>query len=258
MNTEYLLLSLSPDKLDVAHGRDHGIELKFDWEHRDLLLGDRSLAACIDEAGIDPDRIASVHVPPGTETRGDEVGMALTPANRGTIVDFVHDQLDVVPEAYLTAHPPKDFEYVAQLELIAEIASVTGREISVENTSVESDWYSPEAMAFIAYVTNHVDRFDDIYLTIDSGHLPTENPQHCQVPLDVDEAAIEELRSRIERSGYEFPDDFEESLRDRFEDRESELLGDSDRGNQAERIDSEFLPLLKTCVWLKAEHGAFI
>ena len=96
-DSDQVLVSLSPDELAVATQFEAGIELTFDWEHDALLSGERPLTDVIDTAGIDPSRIRSVHLPPGTTHRH---GMTVVPENRGKIIDFAHTQLTIVPEAY--------------------------------------------------------------------------------------------------------------------------------------------------------------
>lgn len=228
-------VSCRPEQLSQVRSCDFDIELKFDWEHEELLRGERSLEGFFEEKDMDPGRVGSVHLPPGLGRGGGGVEMALTERNRGTINRFVHDQLGFVPEAYIVAHPPKDFEYTEQLHLISSLLEVTGREFAVENTSVESDWFTPEAIAFFAFVGAEYDRLDGLYLTLDSAHLPQEGG------LGVDDSVVDELESRLDDVGL--PAGFREEL-DRGLDRvESYLPGDLSREDAS---TSPYYPLLKT------------
>lgn len=42
-----LVVSRRPEELHSVQGWEVGIELKFDWEHRDLLFGERDLGEFI-------------------------------------------------------------------------------------------------------------------------------------------------------------------------------------------------------------------
>jgi len=231
-----VLVSCRPEQLSQVRSRDFDIELKFDWEHEELLRGERSLEGFFEENGLDPGRVGSVHLPPGLGRGGGGVEMALTERNRGTINGFVHDQLSFVPEAYLVAHPPKDFEYTEQLHLISSLLEVTGREFAVENTSVESDWFTPEAIAFFAFVGAEYDRLDGLYLTLDSAHLPQEG---CGP--GVDRSAVDELESRLD--GVGLPAGFREELDQGLDRVESYLPEDLTREDAS---TSPYYPLLKT------------
>ncbi|MFC7081276.1 hypothetical protein [Halorussus caseinilyticus] len=169
-----IAVSLPPDRLSVAARVPGAVELKFSWDHRDLLVGESDLDARLDASGVEAHRIASVHLPPGTETRGDEVGMALTAANRGTIVDFVHGQLDRLRAATLVAHPPKKSGYDDAIPLLSNLLELTNREISVENTAVESPWHTPEDLGFVASLARRYRPLSDLRLTVDSAHLPAK------------------------------------------------------------------------------------
>lgn len=136
-------------------------------------------------ARVGQDRIWSVDLPPGIGRNRCDVEMALTERNRGTITKFVYDQLDVVPNAHLVVHPLKAFAYADHLELIASVLELTGRELAVENTSVETDWYTPDAIAFFGYAgqvrssrraLTH-GRYVTPSLTIDTPHLPAPDTE---------------------------------------------------------------------------------
>jgi hypothetical protein len=161
IESERLLVSLSPDYLELASRFDANIELKFDWEHSNILSGERSLSGVLETAGVEPSRVRSVHLPPGTTHRH---GMTVTQENRGKIIDFVHSQMDAVPEAYLTAHPPKQFEYREQMRLLAELTSLTDREISIENLPDECQWHSIPELAYYAYLGRETGRLKEFWL----------------------------------------------------------------------------------------------
>lgn len=174
MSLAPVAVSLPPGRLAVARSLPSDVELKFSWEDDELLLGERDLRTSLSAQRLDPSRVASVHLPPGTETRGRDVGMALTPANRGPIVDFVHDQLGSLPDVPLVAHPPKRFEHGEFARLLQSLLDATERRISVENAPVESAWYHPEQMAFFARLAAARGPLDGLRFTVDSAHLPRD------------------------------------------------------------------------------------
>ncbi|MFP9191204.1 hypothetical protein ACLI4Q_06010 [Natrialbaceae archaeon A-CW1-1] len=132
--------------------------------------------------------------------------MALTEHNRGTISSFVHEQLTGLRDAHLVVHPPKQFAYTEQLELIATLLELTDRELAIENTSVPSDWYTPETIAFFGYVGSHYERLDGLYLTIDTAHLPSEIEKSG--PLAIDQSAVSHLDNRLTVDGVNIPPEF--------------------------------------------------
>lgn len=213
-----LVVSVSPDKLEKVRSWNVDIELKFDWEHESLLRGDRDLETHLSDVGMDLHRICSVHLPPGIGRTRKDVEMALTKRNRGTITRFVHDQLEVVPDAHLVVHPPKSFSYIDQLEVIATVIDLTGREIAIENTSVESDWYTPEAIAFFGYAGQRYDRLEGLSLTIDTAHLPALDAPHVDA---LDPNAMSTLEEALE-----LPPGFETELDRRLENLKSWLPAD--------------------------------
>lgn len=174
MSSAPVAVSLPPDRLAVAQSLPADVELKFSWEDDELLLCERDLRAVLSAQRLDPSRVASAHLPPGTETRGRDVGMALTPANRGAIVDFVHSQLGSLPGVPLVAHPPKRLEHGEFVRLLRSLLDATGRRISVENAPVESAWYRPEQLAFFARLARAPGPLDGLRLTVDSAHLPSD------------------------------------------------------------------------------------
>ena len=230
------LVSCRPEQLPRVKGQEFGVELKFDWEHEELLRGGRGLDDLFGESGLDPGRVESVHLPPGLG-RGSDVEMALTERNRGAITSFVHDQMGVVPEAYLVVHPPKSFDYVSQLELIASVLEISNRDFAVENTSVESDWFFPEQAAFFGFAASRFDRLDGLYLTLDTAHLPQNTG------VGVDDAEVDELESRLSGSGFGLPEEFRDELGRRVEGVEQYLPEDVDLESASEL---PYFPALKT------------
>lgn len=215
-----LRLSLPPERLSIAAAREYGIELKFDWEHRDVLTGETNLGDVLADAGIDPGRVGSVHLPPGTERRGDRIGMAVTSSTRSAIVDFVYEQLEVVPDATIVAHPPKRFQYAELLGVIEGLLTATGREFAIENAAVESNWYRPEELAFFAVAADEEPTLDGLRLTVDSAHLPAPRSggrslESNRNSLEPDPDAIETLASRLREEGYALPNAYRERVVDR-------------------------------------------
>ena len=238
-----LCVSLPPDQLSLAAHREYGIELKFDWEHHDLLAGETNLGEVIADAGIDPDRIQSIHLPPGLERRGDRIGMAVTRSNRAAIVEFVHEQLGVVPDAVLVAHTPKRFEYADLLDVIEGILAATDRRLTIENAAVESRWYRPEEIAFFAIAAESNPALDNLGLTVDSAHLPS--PSVDASPFELDEEALETLENRLRDEGYALPEAYVEQVVNRSPPDSDHWLVET---NEL-RSEDPYAPLLKT-LWL--------
>lgn len=204
-----IVLSTSPDDLDIVRDWAFDLELKLDWEHVHDLRDGPDLQARLSESGVAPERIRSVHLPPG-DGRTGSAEMALTEHNRGTIATFVQEHLDPVPDAHLVVHPPKQFAYVDQLELIATMLKLTGRDIAVENTPDESDWYTPEAIALFGYLGQEYDRLDGLGLTIDTAHLPDYDRD--LPPDEPNTSTLESLRTSLATEGTDFPPGFADSL----------------------------------------------
>lgn len=236
-----IVVSRGPDELESIRGLDVAIELKFDWEHTAILRGEVDLETHLQSADIDSERIWSVHLPPGIGRGRTDLEMALTTHNRGTISAFVHEQLGVIPNAHLVVHPPKQFVYSDQLELIATVLELTGREIAVENTSVPSDWYAPETIAFFGYVGDRYERLSGLYLTIDSAHLPTDETTASLQSADHD--AISTLETRLAADGLEVPSDFRERIDRQLHAFESYLPGHDEL---EDGTDIPYGPVLRT------------
>jgi hypothetical protein len=221
-----LSLSVSPEDLEFAAALGVAVELKFDWEHTDLLVGRRSLASRLETAGVPPSQVRSVHLPPGTQTRGDDIGMAATEANRGQIIDFVQSQLGAVPDAFLVLHPPKQFEYSALLSVLGDLCRLTGRDFAIENTSVESDWHTPEDLAFFAYAGASTSALDSLYLTADSAHLPHRG-HASQVDRERLDAIVERIETEPLFTGSAVGDEFREFVEQSVEGAATVIPNDS-------------------------------
>lgn len=170
-----VLVSVTTDELDVAGRYGFDIELDLNWEDKQLLSGEQPLSGTLAEYDVVPEQVRSVHVPPGTRTRGDAIGMAATYDNVGPVADFVHGQIEDCPEAFLVMHPDKELSYTDQLPLLATYTELTGREIAVENTKSADHWHTPEDMAFYAWAADEREELDDLYLTVDSAHFPPDD-----------------------------------------------------------------------------------
>lgn len=227
IDADDVLVSVAPEDLELATQFDTGIELKFDWEHDALLTGEESLVETIHAAGVDPQRIESVHLPPGTSHRN---GMAVTQKNRGRIIDFVHAQLTEVPNAYLTVHPPKRFEYREQMQLLEELPSLVERPVSIENLPVECQWHTIPALAYYAHLGRTADRLSGFWLTIDSAHLPDQprRPSDMQ-PLTEEWAGT--LRDSLASQGLSLPEDFRQANEQQLRTTAAEYLSDNTRSS---------------------------
>lgn len=189
-----ILLSVPVSSLEVATIVDVDIELKFDWEDFDILSGERHLLDVLQSVGVDQSRVASIHLPPGVKTRGRDIGMAATEANVGAILDFVHAQLAEFSDAFLVMHPPRAFDYGDQLSLFSRLCDLSGHRITIENPPGESYWSTPEDIAFFGFVGETYPDWSNLYVTVDSKHLPAGQPPAN--PLDPD--AVEDLFDRME------------------------------------------------------------
>ncbi len=168
-----VLVSVTPDELDVASQYDFDVELDLDWGHERLLTGKDSLIERLAAYDVAPEQVKSIHLPPGTRTRGSRVGMAATPANRGAVGDFVHGQLGEFDDPFLVMHPDKDLSYTEQLPLLATYTDITGHDIAIENTASADHWRTPEDLAFYAWAAEERPELDRLHLTVDSAHFPS-------------------------------------------------------------------------------------
>ncbi|WP_267643182.1 hypothetical protein [Haloarchaeobius amylolyticus] len=190
MTARPLSVSASPDALGAVAPRVDGVELKLDWEDVDALLTEQSVTAVCREQGVDPTKIRSIHLPPGTDRR---FGMVVAPGNTGTISEFTHRALGeaVVPE-WLTAHTVRRFDYREHVDRLATITELTGFPVAIENTPDSSYFHAPEDLAFLALLTGAVDRLADTHLLVDTAHVDTDRTH-----VEVDEAAIDAVLDRV-------------------------------------------------------------
>lgn len=275
MEKENILMSLKPENLGMANvDPDIGIELKLDWKHvgsGGSVSEDSQIRELAKESDIDPERIASVHLPPGTS---DSRGMTATSANIGSIVDFSYNQMAGMEDAYMTTHPPKDFNYEEQARVMEDIGRLSQNEFSIENTSVESDWYDPEEIAFFAFLGNNYDGLDPMHLTIDSAHLPqgedvrgdfdissgnyytadgqiSERMAETEVPLstlfDIDYDAVADLDQKLQEEGANIPPDYFSFVGSNLEKYGQEYVTNGDNLVVNEELSGDrYLPLLRT------------
>ncbi|MFB6145443.1 MAG: hypothetical protein ABEJ99_02965 [Candidatus Nanohaloarchaea archaeon] len=225
---EQLAISLTPDQLELVAGTDTNIELKLDRE--DLQPGgalfETRVTELLDDNDLESDNIASVHLPPGFKNTG---GMTAEKGNVGRIIDFSHEQMTGLSNQFMVTHPPKDFNYSDQIYLLSDLSSLSKHDISIENTSAESNWYTPEEIGFFGYASSIKGELSNIFLTIDSAHLPQEDYIHRNFSVNGDNFYTPKgkLGKIIEESGaplsaiFEIDYDAAEELNDRF--REEDL-----------------------------------
>ncbi len=174
---DLIAISLGPQEL--AHASDTGwnIELKLDWadlEPGGALHSRDGFSELLSDSEVEADQIVDIHLPPGTSSSNP--GMSATEDNIGAITDFCYDHLEDMPDKFLTTHPPKDFRYLDQLWVLNDLLDRVPNDVSIENTSDPSKWYTPEAIAFFGFVgSQYPASFEDLYLTVDSAHLPQED-----------------------------------------------------------------------------------
>ncbi|GEM_PF-3088382 len=209
-----LLVSRPPNNLQTFAESETLIEIKLSWEHEAILRGEKSLEDVLENQQISPARIPSVHLPPGIARGANGVRMALTYENRGAITSFVHEQLDVLPEARLVAHPPRKFNHGKQLELIASMTTEFNRTFAIENLPDRSDWYSLASIAFFAFAGREYDRLSRLELTIDTAHLPPLESDPVESGLSG--SGVDRLASRLSKGGLSIPPEFFEHVESRL------------------------------------------
>ncbi len=209
-----LLVSRPPNNLQSFGVTNQLIELKLSWEHESILRGEKYLGHLFQDQQISPSRIPSVHLPPGISRGADGVRMALTHGNRGAITSFVHEQLDVLPEARLVIHPPRKFNHGELLELVASMTTEFDRTFAIENLPDRSDWYSLASIAFFAYAGREYDRLSRLELTIDTAHLPPL--ESGPIDSNLDNTGVDRLESRLNEDGLSLPPEFFEHVENRL------------------------------------------
>lgn len=275
MEKENILMSLKPEDLEMADvDPDIGVELKLDWKHvgpEGAVSEDSEIRELAKNVDVDPERIKSVHLPPGTS---NSRGMTATRDNVGSIVEFSYNQMTGMGDTYMTTHPPKDFNYEDQARVLQDISELSQNEFSIENTSVESDWYDPEEIAFFAFLGHNYDGLDPMHLTIDSAHLPqgkdvrgdfdinsgnyytadgeiSEVMAETEVPLstlfDVDYDAVSDLDSKLEEDGGGLPPDYFSFIGSNLEENGQKYVTNGDNLVVNENLSGDrYIPLLRT------------
>jgi hypothetical protein len=277
MNNDRAVLSVGPEELDYASGTDWNVELKLDWEdiERDGMLQEsEDLRTLVEDAGVDQEQVVDVHLPPGTSSSNP--GMSATQENIGAMTDFSFRQLAEMPDVFMTTHPPKDFRYLDQLWVLNDLLDSVDHEISIENTSDPSKWYTPEAIAFFGFVGDqYPESFEDLYLTIDSAHLPqgeyihqdfdefyepeSEEVRELMDEADVDQDwlfeidydrvsdIIHEINDDLQTRDEQFPVQFITYMGENFRDTIHEYLpGEDGLIRDDELTGDRYLPLLQT------------
>ena len=194
-----VLLSTRPGEFGSAARRAPGVEVKLDWEDAADLGDGYTVADACEEHQLDPDTVRSVHLPPGTT---DRHGMAAAADNVGTITDFTHTAFGDIDPDWLTLHSDRRFDYRDHVDTLGTITDLTGYPIALENTPDSSHLYTPEDMAVVAFLAEHVDRLADTYLLIDTAHVPMNRSR-----VAVDEDAVAAVLDRMDAN-----------LRDRVEE----------------------------------------
>ncbi len=200
--SDLLVMSLGPEDLHLASNRDWNIELKLDWDNvgPDGEVGsDSDIVALLEQNDVDSEQLVDVHLPPGTSSSNP--GMSVTRENIGNITDFSYNQLGSMSDVFMTTHPPKKFRYLDQLWVFHDLFQSMDREISIENTSAKSDWYTPEAAAFFGFVgKEYPNSFEDLFLTIDSAHLPQDDyvEQDFDRYYDPEDEDVRDLMARTD------------------------------------------------------------
>lgn len=277
MNDNEVVMSIGPENLDSASDTGWNVELKLDWEdiERDGMLQEgENVQTIVDDVGVDQKQVVDVHLPPGTSSSNP--GMSATQENIGPMTDFSYRQLAGMPDVFMTTHPPKDFRYLDQLWVLNDLLESVDHEVSIENTSDPSKWYTPEAIAFHGFVgEQYPDSFEDLYLTIDSAHLPQGDYIHQDFDefyepesegvrelmreagvdqdwlfeIDYDRVSdiVHEINDDLQTRDEEFPVQFISYMGRNFRDTINEYLpGEDGLIRDDELTGDRYLPLLQT------------
>jgi hypothetical protein len=185
-STLSVYISTPPENLRAVAAVGDGVEVKLDWEHAAELSAESTLTDRCREQGVSPERVASVHLPPGTNRR---YGMSLAPGNVGTIVEFVRSAFGTgVSPRWLTVHSARCFELRDHLERLATVPNLAGYPIAVENTPDASQFHAPEALALFALLTERIDRLGDAYLLVDTAHVDQDRRVPGVADAEIDRA----------------------------------------------------------------------
>ena len=186
-----VLLSTRPTYFASAARRAPAVEVKLDWEDAADLNEAETLTAACREHGLDPAAVTSVHLPPGTT---DRHGMAAATDNVGTITDFTHTAFgDAVDPDWLTLHSDRKFDLRDHVNTLATITDLTGYPIALENMPDSSHLHTPEDMAVIAFLADHVDQLVDTHLLVDTAHVPADRSD-----IAIDENAVTAVLERMD------------------------------------------------------------
>ena len=232
-----VLLSARPSKLPFAAQVAPGVELKLDWEDAADLGTERSLADSCAEQGVDPGRIVSVHLPPGTTGRH---GMAVAPDTVGTIIDFTHSAFGegIVPE-WMTLHSVREFDYRAQVQRLGTITETTGYPLALENPPDRGLLSAPEGMAFLGFLASHADPLEDVFPLLDTAHVPADRGDG-----EIDEGAVEAVFEHLDPT-------LQEAVADQFR---AFLRRDRNRPETGLDPDDPWRPALATFGLVGGEH----
>ena len=202
-----LLLSARPSKLPLAAQAAPGIELKLDWEDAADLGANRTLTDICVEQGVDPSKVVSVHLPPGTTDRN---GMAVAPGTVGTIIDFTHTAFgEGIDPEWLTLHSVREFDYRAQVQQLRTITETTGHALALENPPDRGLLYAPEGMAFLGFLAGHADPLENVSVLVDTAHVSADRDGG-----EIDDEAVEAVFEHLDPTLQEgVTDSFRDHLR---------------------------------------------
>jgi len=173
MDKENIAISLGVDELDIVNILDASAELKLNWEDIEpggAFEGDNTLSDILREQEVDGEDIYDIHLPPGTSSNP---GMSATRDNIINLVDFSYSKCRENEDIFFTTHAPKKYNFLEQMWVFDKLfRSMDTREISIENNSAVSKWYEKEQISFWGFCGDSLENMEDLYLTIDSAHLP--------------------------------------------------------------------------------------
>jgi hypothetical protein len=192
MTNPRVLLSTRPEAFGYAAQVATGVEVKLDWRHAASFSDAHTLLDRCNDAGLPPENVVSVHLPPGTNRRH---GMSAADGNAGPIAAFVHDAFgDAIDPEWLTLHSARSFEYHDQLHRLATLAELTGYPVSLENTPDRSDLYTPEDLAAFGLLVRQRVRSPSASLVVDTAHVAGRRR------LAIDDEAVARVLDRTDPS----------------------------------------------------------
>lgn len=252
MGGDHVAVALSPETLSMAADSNLNIELTFSWEHHDLLANNTDLASHIKAAGVDPEQVWSIHLPPGQYPHGTNLTMAATKANVGPILDFIHGQLEAFTDAFLVLHPAKNASYSEQFQVLETLCQASSFDLTLENTPDESIFYTPEDIAFFSFVADEdalpelVPMLDCFGVTIDSAHLPH---QESTMGSLTDDVAISIIDNRLQDENLELPQSFTTYLKAQMTACTHEIPPTSQGGETSNWEAGRYGPLLTALIF---------